>query len=95
MAVYVDNERNRYGRMAMCHMVADTEDELHVMADRISVDRRRKSKSRSGIIHYDICKSRRKLAVAVGAIEITARELISQFYQQNGKEYSDEVHRHI
>ncbi|MFN9471037.1 DUF4031 domain-containing protein [Acidovorax sp.] len=75
MPVYVDNMRARVGRMVMCHMVADTEHELHEMADRIGVDRRwYQYPLKSRHPHYDIGLGMRALAVAAGAIEISQRE---------------------
>ena len=70
MAVYVDEAIYPFGRMIMCHMLADTVDELNVMADKIGVSRKWFQSSRSGMPHYDICKSKRALAVDHGAIEI-------------------------
>lgn len=35
MAVYVDNFKAPYGRMFMCHMIADTQKELLEMADNV------------------------------------------------------------
>lgn len=63
-----------YGRMKMCHMLADTSDELLEMADRIGVARKWLQKSGTIQEHFDICMSKRKLAVEAGAKEITLRE---------------------
>jgi hypothetical protein len=70
MTVYVDNMRARHGRLILCHMVADTEAELHAMADTIGVAR----KWHQGD-HYDIALSKRSLAVAAGAIEVSQRHM--------------------
>ena len=75
MTVYVDDMRAGYGRMVMCHMLADTDDELHAMAARIGVARRWwQSPARTSGSHYDIALSKRALAVAAGAVEITWRQ---------------------
>lgn len=75
MPVYVDNAQSRYGRMIMCHMLADTTDELLEMADTIGVDRRHFQHDGS-TPHFDICKAKRRLAIANGAIEVSRRELV-------------------
>lgn len=81
MSVYVDMSRNRYGRMVMCHMLADTEDELHGMAERIGV-RRWAQRSRTGLLHYDICMAKRRMALALGAKEIGRREVVGLMRKQ-------------
>lgn len=75
MSVYVDNARIPYGRMRMCHMLADTEDELHRMADHIGVRRKWFQQDRVSLPHYDICLSKRRLAVEAGAVELNRREM--------------------
>lgn len=75
MPVYVDNMRAKFGRMVMCHMVADSLDELHQMADNIGVARRwYQGPPVTRHAHYDIALSKRALAVSLGAIEIDIRE---------------------
>lgn len=71
MTVYVDNFRSSFGRMMMVHMLADTAEELHAMADKIGVQRRWFQGD-----HYDVCLSKRALAVAAGAREVTPREIV-------------------
>ena len=74
MAVYVDAAKNPYGRMIMCHMLADSLEELHEMADRIGVQR--KWFQSKNVPHYDISKSKRALAVQFGALEIERGKVI-------------------
>lgn len=74
MTVYVDDMRASYGRLIMCHMIADTDDELHAMAAKIGVQRKWHQAPPKHRSHYDIALSKRALAVAAGAIEITWRQ---------------------
>lgn len=73
--VYVDEARHPFGRMLMCHMMADTTEELLAMADRIGVARKWLQKAGTPYEHFDISKGKRALAVAAGAKEVTSREL--------------------
>lgn len=77
MAVYVDNMRAAFGRMIMCHMWADTREELFAMADRIGVSRKWFQRPATvGLFgmdasweHFDIAMSKRAMAVKAGAVE--------------------------
>ncbi len=74
MSVYVDDMRAKFGRLVMCHMIADTDEELHAMADTIGVARKWWQAPPKRTSHYDIALSKRALAVAAGAIQITWRQ---------------------
>lgn len=77
MSVYVDRMRAPYGRMIMCHMIADTPDELHAMADQIGVARRWfQSSPPASFPHYDIAQTKREAAIKLGAIDVDARTLV-------------------
>ena len=76
MAVYVDDMRAPFGSMVMCHMIADTRAELLAMADRIGVDRKWLQDAGLPSEHFDIALTKRRLAVAAGAQEITTRALV-------------------
>ena len=77
MAVYVDTVQISYGRMKMCHMLADTLPELLAMADLIGIDRKHyQGFDKASCPHFDVCKSKRALAVEYGAAEVSRRELV-------------------
>jgi hypothetical protein len=74
MSVYVDDMKadfrptHRPGRKyVMSHMIADTEAELHVMADKIGVLRKWYQGD-----HYDITQSKRALAIRADSSHVRA-----------------------
>ncbi|SAL01633.1 hypothetical protein AWB80_08171 [Caballeronia pedi] len=74
MTVYVDDMKARFGRMIMCHMLADTDEDLHGMAERIGVARKWHQAPPRHDSHYDIALSKRILAINAGAQQITWRQ---------------------
>lgn len=77
MAVYVDDVRHQYGRMVMCHLWADTLEELLAMVDRIGVQRKWiqghpelsfGKHRRASWVHFDISLSKKAAALKAGAI---------------------------
>ncbi|WP_439392569.1 DUF4031 domain-containing protein [Bradyrhizobium sp. PMVTL-01] len=70
MSVYVDEAKYPFGRYVMCHMWADSREELFAMADRIGVQRKWfQCPPKASWEHFDIAKAKRTLAVRYGAIE--------------------------
>lgn len=76
MSVYVDAPIHRFGRMKMCHMLADTTAELVVMAATIGVARRWIQHAGTPKEHFDICKAKRELALLAGAVEVDRERLV-------------------
>lgn len=74
MTVYVDDMEAPYRGMKMCHMLADSDEELLEFADKIGVQRKWHQYPGTVKSHFDICLSKRALAVRLGAKEITMRE---------------------
>lgn len=69
MTAYVDDVRHRFGRMTMCHMWADTPDELHALAAAIGVQRRWfQTPPKASWDHYDISLGMKDKAIALGAV---------------------------
>ncbi|MEE7491148.1 DUF4031 domain-containing protein [Methylobacterium oryzae] len=94
MTCFVDQPIFPFGRMMMCHLWADSLDELLAMVDRIGVDRKwiqghphlsfGKHRNASWV-HFDIAKGKRALAIQAGALE-TDRYGASYFdAQQRGR----------
>jgi hypothetical protein len=77
MPVYIDKMNARFGRMVMCHMIADSFAELHAMADRIGVQRKWfQAAPPASFPHYDIALSKKALAIEAGAIECDRNEIV-------------------
>lgn len=74
MATYVDDMNASFGRYTMVHLIADSDDELHAMADIIGVARKWHQAPPKHSSHYDICLSKKALALAAGAVPITYRQ---------------------
>jgi hypothetical protein len=72
--VYVDKGRIAYGRMKMCHMIADSVEELHSMADQLGLKREWFQNHETP--HYDICQSKKLKAISLGAIEADRRKVV-------------------
>ena len=79
MSVYVDNMNAKVGRMIMCHMMADTTEELLTMADKIGVKRKWIQHAGTPKEHFDVAKVSKVKAIKAGAIEITMKEM-GKFY---------------
>lgn len=74
MPVYIDNYNAPFGRMIMCHLIADTTEELLAMVDTIGVQRKWIQYPGTAAEHFDISLAKKKLAVAAGAVEIGFRD---------------------
>lgn len=76
MTVYVDDARNRLGRMWMSHMVATTTDELLGMADRIGLHRGWLQHGGTPDEHFDVSQTMRQRALDAGAVAVTPRDVV-------------------
>lgn len=74
---YVGRKRER---VRWCHMIADTEDELHAMAQRIGLRREwaQEPKVSSGVWHYDLVPTKRDRAIKLGAVALDSRAFIEK-----------------
>lgn len=77
MTVYVDDVRHPFGRMIMCHMWADSDQELLAMAVRIGVNPKWIQGHRTlsfgkhrnaSWVHFDISVGKKQLAIKHGAV---------------------------
>ena len=69
MTIYVDDYEGTFGRMIMCHMMSDESLEgLLEFAQKLGLKR---SWFQNGSApHYDLSKTKRKLALELGATEL-------------------------
>ncbi|HJQ43486.1 MAG TPA: DUF4031 domain-containing protein [Jatrophihabitantaceae bacterium] len=78
MACYVDSVRSYPGAglrfTEFCHLLADTRDELHAMADALGIPRRF-FQEHPWRWHHDLPAQLRPLAVELGAREVTMHDV--------------------
>lgn len=78
MTVYVDDARipAQVGRLTArwSHLTADTKNELHAFAAAIGLRRAWFQDKPRGLWHYDVTESKRRQAIAAGAVEIPWRD---------------------
>ena len=80
--VYVGRNEYPYGRMKMSHMMADTIEELHNMANAIGVDRKH-FQNKKDKPHYDVCKQKKQIAIRYGAIEVSDKVMLYNLQKLN------------
>ncbi|MEE4156199.1 DUF4031 domain-containing protein [Pseudomonas viridiflava] len=76
MAVYVDAEGIKWRGREWSHLVADSLDELHAFADKLGL-RRSWFQSKTLYPHYDVTKSVRTRALAMGAHGADREKIVS------------------
>lgn len=78
--VYIDDMEAEVRRgayyMKLCHMIADTHDELVEMADKVGLPRKWIQKEGTAEEHFDITKSMKRVAIRLGAKDITQRDSV-------------------
>tara|TARA_B100000700_G_scaffold230615_1_gene255042 strand:- start:14884 stop:15201 length:318 start_codon:yes stop_codon:yes gene_type:complete len=82
MAVYVDNYKAKFKNYIMCHMIADSEEELHSFAIKLGLKTswyQNKTKHK----HYDISQSVKQKAIELGAMEVSAKTLVKLSIRKN------------
>jgi len=89
MPVYVDTARYPFRGYVMCHMTADSLDELHIMADKIGMERRWfQAPPKASHPHYDIPEHKRAKALAFGARQVCQRTAL-HYAARLGLEWAD------
>ena len=78
MAVYVDDPIWPMGGRMWCHMLADSEDELHRFATELGLKRSSyQGPPRTKNPHYDITAFERDRAIRLGAMACTRHEIVA------------------
>lgn len=80
MAVYVDDAIWSFAGRRWCHLMADTEAELHRFAARLGLHRHSyQGPPRTSAPHYDITGFERDRAVRMGALAVDRAGIVAVF----------------
>lgn len=88
MACFVDElflcrPTSRWRHQKACHLVGDTEAELHKFAASIGLQRSW-FQEHSRLPHYDLTASKRAIAIEAGALPLTVREMVARMIDPGG-----------
>ena len=75
--IYVGKNKYKFKSFIMSHLVADSIEELHKMAQILDLKRSWFQDGKR--LHYDISQTKKKQAIKLGAIEINDRQIIKLF----------------
>lgn len=83
MTTYVDDMRAPFKGYVMCHMVADSDVELHIMAEALGLKREwHQAPPKASHSHYDIARTKRTAALKIGAVAVTQKQLACMVYRR-------------
>lgn len=82
MTVYIDHARAPFRSMLMSHMIADTREELLEMACKIGLDYKWLQYVGTTREHFDVCESKRALAIRCGAVALSRDAFQEKFREQ-------------
>lgn len=93
MGVYVDGLRPtiqspKWPHTVGCHLVADKEKELHKFAKKLGLNKKWVHHNKGNMPHYDLTARKRRLAVQLGAVEITQGQLVKMLQKYRSKKYA-------
>lgn len=91
MAVYIDSMNAPFRNMIMCHMMADTTEELLAMATKIGVAHKWIQYPGTNKEHFDVCLKKKALALKHGAQECGWKEIMNLSNRNNGTQAHTEV----
>ena len=89
MSVYVDDFQakrwmgNKNGFWMFSHMIADTREELDVMAEKLNLEQRWKQCVGTRKEHFDVTENYRKRAIQEGAIVLSVRDLHQKIVERD------------
>lgn len=74
MTCYVDIPRWKRGKTPSGHLIADSLEELHALAETVGIDRRKWFQEHAVVPHYTLLEYQRDAAIAAGAVPLSGRD---------------------
>lgn len=90
MTIYVDTPAFSFRGQKYCHMLTDGDiEELHALAKKIGL-RRDWFQVDASYPHYDLAPNKREQAIKLGAVEVSACELVEIIHKERKRRLVEE-----